>query len=369
MVSIRILLSTIVLSLVWAFSAQAAPVKQTKQAKKEIKKALKEKRIYEKEMRSSQRAMWIAHVLRQKKESQRIPELSLEFLKIPVFLIPKADSFRPLVQLKLNFKKKGWKLLDSSGQPIRKAKGANEYILYAYLNSRISTVDLIAKGPEKGQEQLEKIYLFAPEAREFKTSAVLNSVQFFVGHTYLNYRQRSVGKYVANSLLLGAKYMSPEKGEKIGYLADVSSTVYTYDSSPIQRSANFLEGRAAATYKLKLFKDPQKRSRVFAGVSTINLFSLGSAFGFSGLYGPNLGLRTEYYKTGVNSYTAELQFTPYEFKDPLAERSLKLSLEWNKNLDSTRRAQLGLSYANHEFTAGVDEFSAHLLSVYFSLSF
>ncbi len=342
---------------------------EKKKSKKEIRAELKKKRKYENEMRSSQRAMWIAHVLRQKKESKRIDDLKLDFLKIPVFLIPKAESFRPLVKLNIKYKRSGWSLFDSSGEALKKSNNSDDYVLYAYLNSRISTVELKAQGPSKDDLQSEKIYLFAPEAREFRTVAVFNSVQFFVGHTYLNYKQKSVGNYIANSLLLGAKYISPEKGEKLGYLADVSSTVYTYDSSPIQRSSNFLEGRVAATYKTKLFNDPKKRSRLFAGVSTINLFSLGSSFGFRGLFGPNLGLRTEFYKTAVHSYTAELQYTPYELDDPLGERGVKLSFEWNKNLDTTRRAQVGLSYANHEFGSGVDEFSAHLLNLFFSLSF
>ncbi len=334
--------------------------KEPKKSKEEIKE--------EKQMRKSQRAMWVAHVLREKKEERQIKDLKIDNLKVPVFLIPKAESFRPLVKLKLEYNKEGWSLFDSTGAKIRRAEAGDEHSLYAYLNSRVSTVNITAKGPNE-EESKETIYIFAPEAREFKTVRVFNSMQFYVGHSYLVYRQGSVGRFVSQSLLLGAKYISPEKGGKIGYLADVSSTVYTYDSSPIKRTSNFLEGRAALTYKKKLFKNPQLRSRFFAGVSTINLFSLGSQFGFNGLFGPNLGLRTEYYKSGVNSYSAELQYVPYEYEDPISERTLKLSLEWTKNLNNTRRAQLGFSYANHEFTSGADSFSADLVSLYFSMSF
>lgn len=332
------------------------------------KKAAKEKIEEEKVLRKSQRAMWIAHILRQKKDAHKISDLNFEFKKVPVFLIPKAESFRPLVKLNLTFEKEDWELFNNDGTVVKKSEDGKERVIYAYLNSRISTVPLTAKGPD-GEEEAETIYLFAPEAREFKTVAVFNSVQFFLGHTYLSYKQKSFGTFISNSLLVGVKYISPEKGKKRGYLADASSTIYTYHSSPLKRSANFLEGRAAATYKVKVFKDPKYRSRIFAGLGTINLFSLGASLGFSGLFGPNLGMRTEYYKTGVTSYGFEFQYMPYEFKNPLSERTFKLSAEWTKNLNNTRRAQLGLSLANHQFESGVDEITANMVSLYFGMSF
>lgn len=338
-------------------------------AKEKAPKKNKEVRKEEKRIKRSQKAMWIAHVLREKEKTNRMEGLDIELLKIPVFLVPKAESFRPLVKLNLKFIREGWTLLDSTGSEVRKTKDkANEYVVYAYLNSRISTIKLSAAGPEKGEAN-ETVYLFAPEAREFKTVSVFSSIQYFVGHTYLVYRQASSGRFTSQSLLLGAKYLSPEKGKKIGYLADLSSTVYTYAASPLSRTFNFLEARAALTYKVKLFKDPKYRTRITAGLGTINLFSIGTAVGFSGLYGPNFGLRTEYYKSGVSSYALDFQYMPYEFKDPVSERTLKLSIEWTKNLDNLRLAQLGFSYSNHSFTSGVDQIDADMASVYFSLSF
>ncbi len=348
-------------------SLQVSIVAEAKKSRapKKSKEVIKEER----RIKRSQRAMWIAHVLREKNKSKRIKELDIELLKVPVFLVPRAESFRPLVKLKFKFKKEGWGLVDAEGSPLRKVKDKNdEYLIYAYLNSRVSTVELTALGPDKA-ELKETVYLFAPEAREFKTTSVFSSIQYFAGHTYLVYRQASSGRFVSQSLLLGVKYLSPEKGRKRGYLADLSSTVYTYSASPVQRTFNFLEGRVAATHKIKLFKDPKYRTRLSAGLGTINLFSLGSAVGFSGLYGPNFGVRTEYYESGVNSYSFEFQFMPYEFKDPLSERTLKLAFEWTKNLDNLRLAQLGLSYSNHSFVSGVDQVDADLLSIYFSLSF
>lgn len=338
-------------------------------AETKVEEKTKEELKVEKKMRRYQKAMWIAHVLREKKDEKRMKGLGIGLLKVPVFLVPQAESFRPLVKLVFQFDRQDWTLLDSDGAEVRKVKNKeNEYIIYAYLNARVSTVKLSAVGPEKAEEK-ETLYLFAPEAREFKTVSVFDSVQYYFGHTYLEYNQKSSGRYVSQSLLLGVKYLSPEKGRKFGYLADASSTVYTYSSSPLKNTSNFIEARAALTYKVKLLKDPKYRTRLSAGLGTINLISLGSAVGFKGLFGANLGLRTEYYKSGINSYSFGFEYMPYDFTDPISERTLKFTLEWTKNLDNLRLAQLGVSYADHSFTSGVDEITANLFSIYASMSF
>jgi hypothetical protein len=320
----------------------------------------------------SQKALWIAHVLRDKTAKTSVSDLKLEIDKLPVYLVPQGESFRPLVKLKLKYNKPGWSLFLSDKEPIRKTDDKGDYVVYAYLRSRISTINVIAIGPNRETES-EVFYMFAPEAREYKMVSVFDSVYFSVGHSFLNYRQSSFGTFVSQALLVGVKYISPEKGFKLGYFADANLTLYTYKSSPIEENPQFFDARAGLSYLVKVTKNPKYRSRVTLGASTINLFSLGSPFGFSGLYGPNIGYRTEYYKSAKNSFAAEFQIAPYEFSDILSQKTVKLSLDWNRNLGSLRRAQFGLSYANHRFseTIGVqtEKVNADQFNLYFGLSF
>lgn len=320
-----------------------------------------------KELNTSKKALWIAHILRDRKAKLKINDLSLRYTQVPVFLMPAENSFKPLVKIKINYYRPGWALYDIYGKSLAQGDLQNSYYVHAYLNSRISTLDVMAVGPDN-QVEKERLYLFAPEAREFKTVSVFDSVLFSIGHAYLEYDQFSFGKYVAQSLLVGARYLSPEKGKRFGYFGEAFATVYTYDAPNIDESSNFFEARVGATYSAKVFKHPRTRSRITLGLNTINLYSLDE-FGFSGLFGPNIGLRTEYFKSSRDSISAEIHYTGYDFSDPLSERSVKVSLDYNRALKNLRKAQVGFSYSNSEFSEGLEEVSTSLVSVYFSLSF
>ena len=348
------------------FMLSAAALPPLAYSKERPKKLTKE----EKQIKKSQKAMWIAHILRQKKSENIISELSLVQDKVPVFLVAQNETFRPLVKLNFSLRDKEWKLFDSNRLPLRYNEATKRYSLYAYLNSRVNTVDLVAENSQ-GEKKKETLYLFAPEAREFNTVNIFDSILYTIGHSYLEYEQSFFGTYVAQSLLIGLKYLSPAKGQKWGYYGEAFSTIYNYEVSPIDDNANFLEARLGLTYSKKLFKSPRWRSRFMLGLNTVNLFSLQD-FGFSGLFGPNLGVRSEFYKSGKNSFAFEFQYTPYDFGDLIDERTAKISLDWNRNLKNLRRAQIGLSYSDHTFTStgsAKEQLKARLLSVYYGLSF
>ncbi len=322
------------------------------------------------ELNKSKKAIWLAHILRDRGSKNKIQNLLVSPYQVPVFLVPSEKSFKPLVKLQFRYNRPGWGLYDIYGKSLSKGEAKDSQYVYAYLKSRISTIDILAVSPDN-QTEKERIYLFAPEAREFTTVSIFDSVLFSLGHAYLEYKQSSSGftKYTSQSLLLGARYLSPEKGKRIGYFGEFFTTVHTYESSPIDRSSNFLEARVGATYSAKVFKNPRSRSRVTFGLNTINLYSLGGGLGFSGLFGPNIGLRTEYYKSSRDSIATELQYTNYEIAKPFSERSIKVSVDYNRALKNLRKAQIGFSFSSNEFSEGLEEISANLLSVYFSLSF
>lgn len=317
----------------------------------------------------SRRALWLAYILRDKPEETRIPDLEVVGEKTPVYLVPQGNSFRPLVKLTFKYAKEKGALFINKKEPIRELNSNGEYVVYAYLQSRISTLTLTAK-QQDGSTKTETFYLFAPEAREYKTSSLLNSISFTLGHSFLVYRQSSFGTFVSQSLLVGARYLSPETGRRLGLYGDAYLSVYTYASSPIDSSPQLFEGRAGGSYSLKLTSKPKERSRLNLGVSTVNVYSFSSPFGFSGLFGPELGFRSEYYQNAKNSYAFEFSFTPYEWGgEILDERSIKITTYLNRNLDNLRRMQLGMSYSSHRFSADTEDVNIDLLSLFFSLSF
>ncbi len=329
---------------------------------------ISEKKTVEPEALKTKQALWVAHILRDKQAPSRLPELKLSQVQLPVYLVPQGESFRPMVKMKLDYNKPGWQLFLSDKEPVRRLDAEGTHVVYAYLRSRISTLFLTSVGPEN-EVQTETFYLFAPEAREFKMVSLFDSVFFSIGHSYLIYRQTSFGTFVSQAMLVGVKYITPEKGRKIGYFADANLTLFTYSSSPVDENPQFFDARAGASLLVKLTKNPKYRSRLTFGASTINLFSLGSSFGFSGLYGANFGLRTELYRSAKDSYSAELQITPYDFSDPFGERTIKLNLDWTKNLNNLRRLQYGLSYASHKFSDKNESINADQFNAFISLSF
>ena len=321
----------------------------------------------EKEVYKSKQALWVAHILRDR-SAINLKELSLDVDKLPVYLVPQGENFRPMVKLKLKYNKPGWKLFLSDKDPVKATGVEGEYVVYAYLRSRISTLFITAVGPNN-ERVSETFYMFAPEAREFKMVSLFDSMFFTLGHSYMIYRQTSFGTFVSQALLVGAKYFTPEKGYRLGYFGEANLTLFTYTSSPIKENPQFFEARGGLSYLVNFTKNPKLRSRLTLGAGTINLFSLGAPFGFSGLYGLNLGLRTEFYKSAKRSFGAEVYITPYDFSDPLSERTAKFSFDITDNLNNLRRIQYGLSYSSHKFSESIENINADQFNAYVSLSF
>lgn len=340
--------------------------KLQKQTLQQIKKGQKQE--VKDKVSASKRASWFAYALRESSYEKRISTLDLDHEKVPVFLVPTENALRPLIKLKFSYPKEDWTLYDAEKKPLQKGDGDHEFVLYAFLKSRVSTVQLYAVGPNEELEE-EVVYVYAPEAQEFKTSSVFESLVFRLGHTYYNYKQSGYGTFASNSLFLGLDYRSPEKGKSLGYYGNVGVTLYTYNSSPERRSTHFLEADAGLSYVVPLIKNPKYRSRLHFGLNTANLYTFEGEFGFEGLFGPSIGLRTEYFRSGANSFAASLTLTPYDFSDILGESRLKLSVDWTLNLRNLRRAQVGFAYSRYDFTSSPFEISADMFSLYFGMSF
>ncbi len=310
----------------------------------------------------AQKAMWFAHILRQRESGSTVTGLVFPSNQIVVYLLPKGDAFRPLVRLDVRYNRPDWRLVVGDGVPLRAGDGPNELYLYAYLNSRISEVSFEARGPQ-GQIEREVVYLFAPEAREYRMVSAFDTLTFKVGAGNLIYEQSSFGVFTGQSALLGVGYASPDKGGRWGLSADFHMSVYTVKSSPVDHNPQFFEGNAAVTYSIKAFQSPLWRSRILFGLSTVGLVSHGSPFGFSGLYGPQLGFLSTYYSDTTNSYTFSLRWSPYEGVGLSDERAFLLEGSWDRNLANLRRVRLILGYSNHRFTTVTERIEADFFTL------
>jgi hypothetical protein len=316
----------------------------------------------------TQKAIWLCHVLRKKVSENYISELDFIHTKVPVFMMPVGENMRPLVKLQLKFDKPGWELFVGEKIPVQKTEDPKVFFVYAYLNSRVSQVFLEARNSD-GDKIQETVFLFAPEAREYQMSSPFNTLIFKLGYGNLIYEQTSYGVFNGKSLLIGANYISPETGKKLGFLGDFQISFFSFDSEPEDYNPQYYEADLLLTYSVPLFKSPLIRSRIYGGVSTVGMYSHGSPFGFSNLYGPSFGIRSEYYVDKDRSYSGDLSYVSYDKISIDQDRAFKLKLSWNYNLSTQRKFVFSLNYSNHSFVSGFEFVEAEFWATSAGLSF
>lgn len=314
-----------------------------------------------------QKELWFAHILRTRNTGSKIEGLEIPHKQIPVWMIPKGQSIRPLVRLKASLKDPSWRLFVGPNIPANPGGKEGEYLVYAFLNSRVSEVYFEARSP-RGEVQKEIVYIFAPEAQEFKITSPLDAITVDVGVSQLVYIQSSFGVFTSESALLGLKYMTPENRSGWGVLANARMTVLTLSSSPIDANPQMVEGSFNMTKSHKIFGNPLIRSRLLFGVNTLSVLSHGSDFGFDFLPAPNLGVRSEFFYNARSSYAAEVHFIPYLgiFE---GEFGYNLMVSWNTTFRDTDRFSFSATYSNYAFQSGVEDITVGLLGLNLGFGF
>ena len=294
-----------------------------------------------------QKATWLAHVLRQK-NSPMISELEFPQTKLPVFMVQNKGTLRPLVELRGNYLREGWKLLIQEKSEVRKGARPNEFVIYAYLNSRINEVMLTAKGPD-GKIEKETVYLFAPEAMEFKLVSAWDAVLVSVGLASLSYYQNTYGQYYGTSMALSASYSSPEKWGAFGFTTDLDLTFMSIQSSPVDANPQLMEAKIDGTYLLPQGVNSFSRWKILAGSTFLTMQSSGSSFGFSTLIGAELGVHLDHFINKERSYFVD--FRTALFNNPSLEdgRSINLSVGWSKMLSNLKRFEVSAELIDYAF--------------------
>lgn len=297
----------------------------------------------------TQRASWVAHVLRKSSSGPPLIGLSFPVQQLPVFMVQSKGALRPLVELRGVFQRPGWRLYLQNKAEARKGRKPEEFVLYAYLNGRISEVSLTARNAE-GKTQTEVIYLFAPEAMDLKVASAWDAIMLGFGLASFSYAQTTYGTFAATMGMLSAQYVSPEIWGKLGVYSDLDLTFLTLESSPIEANPQVIEAKLDATYLVRLGSNPKVRWRLVGGMSYLTMSSNGSPFGFADLIAPDFGLRMQYYRNQSSTIIGDLRLGLLEDPTLDANRSLNLTFTWSKLLKSLHRLDLGIEFMSYNFT-------------------
>lgn len=295
------------------------------------------------------RTIWTAHVIRQRAQEYRISDLNFPEMKLPVVLIEKDNKLRPLVEIKGVYAKPDWALYDPTGMPLYVDPKTHEFRLYAYLNTRISEASLLARGP-KGETQSEHVYIFAPDAMEFKIVTPYENFSVVAGLGTLNYSQTQYGEYASLNGSLGVQYVSPEP-KTFGYLGEANLTMLTLYSNPAEHGPQILEARADGTYRIPFTSNPQWRTHILLGADYESMLSNGSPFGFANLILPEVGMRTRFTQTSRKSWLGIARFQP--IGDVLGFRQYGLNLRLGREiiLENNHRLELGCDIKSIKYQA------------------
>lgn len=310
----------------------------------------------------------IAYVLRRKAPEFKIPELKIFDSTVSVLLVAKGDNIKPTVALRGSYGRMGWHLFLQDGSPVQTSAGTNEFTVYAHLNGRVSELALVAVGP-KNERQLEKIYLYAPNARGYHIVSAWDDLLLSAGLTNMSYQQTGFGAYQSINALISARYGGGDPTSRFGLVASGDMTVLAFASSPINTAPQLFEGKIALSVRPTSKPLGRLRTRLLIGGTYLTMFSNGSPFGFSDLTSPEVGIQWRYVATFREDYLAELRFAPIGGLTSIAQNAVYISGGWSKLLQDSRRLEVSLSYTGYSYQPDqYDSIIASLISLKFGLT-
>lgn len=307
-----------------------------------------------------QKLSWVAHIMRQQK-NQQIEDIYFESKILPVYLVPNGEDLRPLVEVSFFSKNQKLQFTSFNSKKINKKNLSDKYSVYAFLNSQVSELIIIAKDTDSGAEKREIVYLFAPEVQEFQIVKPWSAISASAGLSFLTYDQSRFGVLRMQSAVVTAQYLSTESSNRWGWVAQLDLTVGTYDSKPIDVNPQMIQGEALVSYRMPLSEQSRWRHTALLGVNHISLESNGSLFGFSSLISPSLGWKSKHYLTTTSSLSYEARLNMYDDFSLFSRRGLQLSTTWSTILKSSRRRDISVTYSSAKFDSGNRDVSLDVL--------
>lgn len=288
-----------------------------------------------------QSSIWAAHVLRRTPKDKAILGLHFPDRQIPVMMVAKSQRLRPVVEVRGTFQRPGWRLFVQGENPVYATSNSSEFVFYAHLNGPLSAVDLVSRGPEGTEPQVEQIFIYAPQIRDLKVISAWNETMLSVGIAALQFTQSRLGDYSSVNGLFSARYLTPDRSEnRWGLALGLDATVFTLVSIPARNAPQFLQMSADLTYTLQA--SHEFRTQALAGVHYMSLLANGSPYGFNNLVAPEWGVRVGWTKSPTSAWVLDLRMTSIKGLIDFSRRGVDVQIGWNRLLENLHRFEIGL---------------------------
>jgi hypothetical protein len=291
--------------------------------------------------------VWTAHILREKDAAKRIPDLYIHESKLPVVLVAREGGFRSLVDVRGRFNKPGWSLAVGA-EAIRPLTPEGDFSIPVYVYGKVSEIVVTASGP--GQEKVtERIYVYAPEAKEFKQVSPNDAILIGIGGGFMHYSQTHSVYFKSLTGLVYGKPNWPSAESRYGLFVGAEATGVTVAAAPIEVGPQLVRGKADLVYRKSKKRLSRWRWEYLGGLSYLTMITNGSPFGFSNLISVEAGARAVY--TAGPKTTMSLEFRYIPIKEPLKfeNKGMDLEFTWSRILPNVHRLEIGFSYYNFNY--------------------
>jgi hypothetical protein len=291
--------------------------------------------------------VWTAHILREKDPKLRLQDLYIHEAKVPIMLVAREGGFRSLVEVRGRFSRSGW-TLSAGTDPVRFTTPEGDFSIPAYVFGKVSEITLTAIGPNK-EMMIERVFIYAPEAKEFKRVSPFDAVLIGIGGGFLHYSQTGSVYFKSFTGLVYGKVDWPNTEAKYSVYVSAEATGVTIDAAPLDVGPQLVRGKADFVYRRPKNSLSRWRMEYLVGVSYLTFISNGSPFGFSNLIAFEGGVRARYTAGPKTQITLEARYIP--IKDPFGfeNKGMDFEFTWSRILPNVHRFDLGFSYYNFNY--------------------
>jgi hypothetical protein len=291
--------------------------------------------------------VWTAHILREKDANLRLPDLYIHEAKVPIMLVAREGGFRSLVDVRGRFNRPGW-MLYVGKEPVRITTPEGDFSVPSYVFGKVSEVAFTAVGPNK-QTSTERVFIYAPEAKEFKQVSPFDAILIGIGGGFLHYSQTGSVYFKSLTGLVYGKLNWPNTEAKYSVLVGAEATGVTLAAAPIEVGPQLVRGKVDFVYRRPKNSLSRWRMEYLLGLSYLTMISNGSPFGFSNLIAFQGGVRAHYTAGPKTSITLEARYIPIKEPFGFENKGMDLEFTWSRILPNVHRFDLGFSYYNFNY--------------------
>ena len=308
--------------------------------------------VYDASSVAVEKTNWVAEVSRETDPAKRIETVELIHQRIPVALRRKDGKLRPFVEIRALLKDSGSKVFIEDRDTLYPVtlKDGGMFVVFVYLNSIKSELNLQVLGSDGQTKKTEKFMVYAPDVQEYKIGKPWGLLVISPGGAVLRYKQTNFGDYASINGLVSATYESEPVFGKFSLAGDFALTLWTVRSSPTDTAPQLLGVHAHVLYALR---EPKSRFQVhpMLGLQYFTLFSNGSQLGFANLIAGGVGTKLRYEFSDRARLTLQGFYAPLKGVFSLKDFGTETSLTASYKLENNHRVELGAVYSRQAFQA------------------